>query len=650
MGGKNGSKCDTLLQVPLLHEKTTIAGYFIRIFGIATLVLAVFFESAFASVERPNILWLVSEDNTTLLGCYGDPLARTPTLDKLAREGVLYEHCYAQPVCAPSRFTIITGTYAASYAPAQHMRAEQKVPSHVIAFPSLLKQAGYFTSNHSKTDYNAPFEMTQIWDELGDKATSFKSCVAKQPFFRIFNSFTTHESSLFAVKGKFLNFAPTDAASVRVPSYQPDTPEIRADWARYYDQIALLDQEISVKLKELEQAGLADDTIIFYFSDNGGVLPRSKRFLQASGTRVPLLVYFPPKWRHLAPAAPGSRIKEPVSLLDLAPTVLSLAGLKIPAQMEGHAFAGPDVQKNEFVFCTRDRMDERYDMSRSVMDSRWLYIHNYRPDLPYVPQLSYMFQARGYQSWARLAQEGKLTQATAQFWGEKPTEELYNMEADPDNVKNLAVDPKQQKTMERMRAALKAHTLKIVDNGFLPEGSKLEGYEASRKAGAYPLEKVFAVANQASERNPKNLPKLISALGDSSEPVRWWAAQGCTILGQKAKPAQKALLACLKDDSGAVQIAAAEALVQLGETDVALPILEQWIGQTDNPAFNLQAGNVLARMGELARPALVAMESARNATSKLKGIPSTGENYPNMILSQAIETLAGRSVSLVYPK
>ena len=224
------------------------------------------------------------------------------------------------------------------------------------------------------------------------------------------------------------------------------------------------------------------------------------------------------------------------------------------------------------------------------------------------------------------------------------------MEADPDNVKNLAPDPKQQKKMERMRAALKAHTLKIVDNGFLPEGSKLEGYEASRKAGAYPLEKVFAVANEASQRNPKNLPDLISALGDSSEPVRWWAAQGCTMLGQKAKPAQKALLACLKDNSGAVQIAAAEALVQLGETAAALPVLESWIGQTDNLAFNLQAGNVLARMGELARPALPAMKSARLATSKLKGIPSTGENYPNMILAQAVDSLEGRAVSLVYPK
>lgn len=618
-----------------------------RIVQIGVLILS--FQSS-AIAERPNILWLVSEDNTTLLGCYGDPLAKTPTLDKLAREGVLYEHCYAQPVCAPSRFTTITGTFAASYAPAQHMRAEGEIPSHVVAFPSLLKQAGYFTSNHSKTDYNAPFDMNQIWDELGDKATSFQNSVPKQPFFKIFNFFITHESSLFPVKGKSLNFAPTDPASVRVPPYQPDTPEIRADWARYYDQIALLDQEISGKLKELEQAGLADDTIIFYFSDNGGVLPRSKRFLQASGTRVPLLVYFPPKWRHLAPAAPGSRIKEPISLVDLAPTVLSLAGLKIPSQMQGQAFAGPDAQKNQFVYCTRDRMDERYDIMRSVMDSRWLYIHNYRPDLPYVPQLSYMFKARGYQSWARLAQEGKLTRATAQFWGEKPTEELYDMEADPDNVKNLAADPQHQKTMERMQAALKAHTLKIIDNGFLPEGSKLQGYENSRKAGAYPLDQVFAVANMASERNPKNLPKLIAAMSDPSEPVKWWAAQGCTMLGKKAKPAQNALLACLKDNSGAVQIAAAEALVQLGETSAALPVLESWIGQTDNLAFNLQAGNVLARMGEQARPALPAMEAARVATSKLQGIPSTGEKYCATILAQIVDTLAGRSSPLVYPK
>ncbi len=170
--------------------------------------------------------------------------------------------------------------------------------------------------------------------------------------------------------------------------------------------------------------------------------------------------------------------------MDFAPTVLSLAGVKIPAYMQGRAFAGPKARPNEFVFCTRDRMDERYDMMRSVMDSRWLYIHNYRPDLPYVQPLDYMFKARGYQSWARLAREGKLTPATSQFWGEKPTEELYEMAADPDSVNNLAADPAHRETLDRMRAALKSHTLEIVDNGFLPEGSALEGYEASRQPGA----------------------------------------------------------------------------------------------------------------------------------------------------------------------
>ena len=601
------------------------------------------------AVERPNILWLVSEDNTTLLGCYGDPVARTPALDKLASEGVLYQHCYAQPVCAPSRFTLITGTFAASSGPANHMRAEGKIPREVVGFPALLRQAGYFTSNHSKTDYNARLHPTEIWDELGDEPSSLESSMTRQPFFRVFNFFVSHESRLFPVEDPPMDFSSTDPATVRVPPYQPDTPEIRADWSRYYDQLALLDQEIAAKLEELEQAGLAEDTIIFYFGDNGGVLPRSKRFLQASGTRVPLIVYFPPKWRHLAPAPPGSRIEEPISFVDFAPTVLSLAGLEIPAYMQGRAFTGPEARSNEFVYCTRDRMDERYDMMRSVMDSRWLYIHNYRPDLPYVQPLSYMFKARGYQSWARLAREGKLTSATAQFWGEKPTEELYDMEADPDNVINLAEDPQHQSTMERMREALREHTLEIVDNGFLPEGSALEGYDNSRDAEAYPLSRVFAAANLASQRDPPNLPRLIEALGDASEPMRWWGAQGCTMLGKEAAPAEDDLLACLDDASGAVQIAAAEAMARLGQPEVALPVLQRWIEQTDNLAFNLQAGNVLARLGESARPALPMMKSALGKLGQGRGIKATGENYSVAILSHAIAVLEGQSPALVYP-
>ncbi len=588
--------------------------------------------------DRPNILWLVSEDTTTTLACYGDTTAPTPTIDKLAREGIVYERCFTQPVCAPSRATLIAGMYAICSGPAHHMRAQGKIPDWLKGFPAYLREAGYYTSNNAKTDYNSPINVKEAWNECSRKA-HWRNRAAGQPFFSVFNHEVTHESCLFPEKEE-----PTvDPTKVRVPPYQPDTPEIRADWARHYSRIAKMDGQLAEKLKDLADAGLADDTIVFYYGDNGGVVARSKRFLQRSGTHVPLVVYYPSKWRHLAPAKPGSRIKDPVHFVDFAPTVLSLAGVKIPDYMQGRAFAGKArVAPNEFVLCTRDRMDERYDMMRSVMDKRWLYIHNFRPDLPYVQPLEYMFRARGYQSWARVAREGKLTPATAMFWGAKPTEELYDCDADPDNVKNLAADPAHRKTLERFRAELKRRVLAYKDNGFLPEGSVLEGYDTSHKEGAWPVERVFKLAMLASERNPANLPKLIEALNDPSEPMRWWAAQGCAMLGKKAAPAEKALRRCLDDSSGSVQVAAAEAMTRIGKVGAALPVLERCL-KAGGPV-SCQAGNVFYRLGEAARPSLPAVKAA------LK--PGNGRNEPGnpkRILERVVAVLEGREQPLVYP-
>jgi arylsulfatase A-like enzyme len=610
--------------------------------------LAVTLSAALAAApaERPNILWLVSEDNNPLLGCYGDPLAHTPALDRLAKEGVLYERCFAQPVCAPSRFALITGLYAATAGPAHHMRAKGKIPSWLQGFPALLRDAGFYTSNNAKTDYNAPINLAQAWNESGQRAHWRKRMNPEQPFFSVFNHEVTHESCLFPERSLPLSRPPTDRAKVRIPPYQPDTPEIRDDWGRHYDYMSLLDDQVAAKLKDLAAAGLAENTIIFYFGDNGGVQPRSKRFLQRSGTHVPLIVYFPPKWRHLAPAAPGTRITDPVGFPDFAPTVLALAGVNVPAYMQGRAFAGlAKPAPHEFVFSTRDRMDQRYDMMRSVMDRRWLYIRNFRPDLPYVQAHEYSFKARGYQSWARVAAEGKLTAASARFWGTKPSEELYDLDADPDNMINLVQFPTLRPTLERMRRALQQHTVEINDNGFLPEGSSIEGYEASREAGAFPIARVFALATLASDRDPKNLPDLIAALDDPSEPLRWWAAQGCTMLGTKGAPAEAALLRCLADPSGAVQVAAAEALAALGRIDAALPALERSIADSNTPAFIMQAGNVLDRLGERARPALAAMKRAVASSPT-----ATGGTYPPQhILQHAIAVLEGTTPSLVYP-
>lgn len=611
------------------------------------LALPVFSFGAEPAPDRPNILWLVSEDNNPLLGCYGDPLASTPTLDRLAKDGVLYERCFAQPVCAPSRFALVTGMYAATAGPAHHMRAQGKIPSWLKGFPALLRDAGYYTSNNAKTDYNAPINIPEAWNESGQKAHWRKRPNPAQPFFSVFNHELTHESCLFPEQSLPLTRPPTDRAKVRIPPYQPDTPEIRDDWGRYYDYMALLDDQIAAKLKDLADAGLAENTIVFYYGDNGGVQPRSKRFLQRSGTHVPLIVYFPPKWRHLAPAAPGTRITDPVGFPDFAPTVLSLAGVKIPAYMQGRAFAGPAKSApHEFVFSTRDRMDQRYDMMRSVMDRRWLYIRNFRPDLPYVQPHEYSFKARGYQSWARMAAEGKLTAASAQFWGTKPSEELYDLAADPDNMNNLVRVPAHRATVERMRTALQQHTVEINDNGFLPEGSAIEGYDASRHAGAFPIARVFALAAKASDRDPQNLPALIASLDDASEPIRWWAAQGCTMLGTKAAPAEAALRRHLADPSGAVQVAAAEALAALGKLDPALPALERCLQDTNTPAFIMQAGNVLDRLGERARPVLPAMKRAVASAT-----PAPAGTYPPQhILNHAIAVLEGTTPVLVYPK
>ncbi len=600
-------------------------------------------------VKRPNILWLVSEDNHTFLGCYGDKLARTPTLDKLAKEGILYERCFAQPVCAPSRFALITGTFAVSSGPAGHMRAGGKIPNAMQGFPALLRTVGYYTTNNAKTDYNGPISMKDTWNESSNQAHWRKRPKPQQPFFSVFNHEVTHESCLFPVQDRKPSSPPLDRALVRIPPYQPDTPELRDDWGRYHDHIHTMDSMIAEKLDELEKAGLAEDTIVFYFADNGGVLPRSKRFLQQSGTNVPLIVYFPPKWRHLAPAAPGTRVKDPVCFPDFGPTVLSLAGVKPTAVMQGKPFAGESrAAPNEFVFCTRDRMDERYDTMRSVADKRWLYIRNFRPDLPYVQPLDYMFQARGYQSWAKLAEQGKLTDATSMFWGSKPSEELYDMEADPDNVNNLAYDPVHRATVERMRAALKRHTLEIVDNGFMPEGSTNEGYDASRQPGAFPLERAYDLAMVASSRDAAKLPNLIQALADENEAVRWWAAQGCTVLGNKAADAEKALRARLNDSSLSVQVAAAEALAKQGHADVALPVLERILTQNATTYAALQAANVLDRMGEQARPLLPAMEQRRKSLPSGKG-SSNVSGYLERILSHITAVLRGREKALVYP-
>ena len=598
--------------------------------------------AATGSARRPNILCLVSEDNGPFLGCYGDAQARTPHLDALAAKGVVFDRCFAMPVCAPSRFTLITGLYPTTCGPAHNMRASGRIPPWLKGFPAYLREAGYYTSNNAKTDYNAPIDLRQAWDACGRKAEWTQRPSPDTPFFSVYNHEMSHESCLFPNDKRRPQVTPADPASMRVRAYQPDTPEVRADLARQYDCIAEMDRQCGLKLKALEQAGVADDTIVIYYGDNGGITPRSKRFLHASGTHVPLILYVPPKWRHLAPAAPGARVGSPVHFVDIAATVLALAGVARPAYLQGVPFAGGKGDApRRMAFCSRDRMDERYDMVRSATDGRWLYIRNFRPEIPYVEPLSYMFRARGYQSWARLAEAGRLTPATAMFWGRKPSEELYDLTDDPDNVVNLAGRAEHAGRRDEMRRALRDHMLATVDNGLLPEGCEEQGFDASRRAGAWPVAQTLDTALLASAQEADNLPALVRAARDPAMPVRWWAVIGLGILGRKAVSAAPALTALCADASGYVRVAAADALARQGRCDLALPVLQRAMEDLSAPWCSLQACNALDRLGEAARPLLPAIRafSARVAEDEAFSSPQA---YPRRILGHLLDMLEGR--------
>ena len=370
-----------------------------------------------------------------------------------------------------------------------------------------------------------------------------------------------------------------------------------------------MDRRVGELLRELEEAGLAEDTIVFYYSDNGGVLPRSKRFLYESGTHVPMVIRFPEKFQHLAPGRPGSRRKELVEFVDLAPTVLSLAGIPKPPQMQGRAFLGRYREPEpEYVCCFRNRMDERYDMMRSARSRRFLYIRNYMPHRIYGQHIWYLWRSPATRAWERAYQEGKCNAVQSRFWQTKPTEELYDVEADPHNVHNLADDPAYAGVLKKMRAAVQEWTRSNRDAGFLPEGWMTDEsrdrtpYEIIHSSD-YPAEAVIGTAELASERRPENLPRLVERLSHPHPVVRYWAAVGCAALGKAAGGAAAQLRDRMNDPVPDVRIAAAEALCTLGDCPEALNLLVQEI-KAKNPGVQLHALNVLDALGEKVRPVL----------------------------------------------
>lgn len=574
--------------------------------------LAGLFGPAFA-IEKPNILWITSEDNGPHLGCYGDDYATTPNLDRLAERGVIYRHCWSTaPVCAPARTTLISGLYPPSTG-AQHMRSMTRLPEQFQMYPQYLREAGYYCTNNSKEDYNLE-KPGQVWDESSRNA-HWKNRKDGQPFFAIFNHTISHESQ---IRNKIDDEDRIhDPAQVRIPAYHPDTPEARKDWAQYYDRLTMMDARAGANLKELAEAGLEDDTIIFYYADHGSGMPRSKRWPYNSGLHVPLIVVIPEKFAHLRPEGyqAGGTTDRLVGFIDLAPTALSLAGVKPPEHFQGHAFAGQfTAEPQPFQYGFRGRMDERYDFVRTVGDGRFVYIRNYNPHEIYGQFIAYMFQTPTTRVWKERFDHGRLNEAQSRFWQTKPPEELYDLKSDPDEVRNLADSSEHSDRLTRMRKANQDHLLRIRDLGFLPEGqihALSEGttpYDMGRNPQKYPLEEILPVAEAAASLDPGETSNLIAAMNDDNATIRYWGAMGLLMRGEEAVEAgHDALLDALEDPSDEVKIVAAEALGRYGgepdDLTQALPILINRANLLHNDQYTVMAAlNAIDELDHKAEP------------------------------------------------
>ncbi|HPD29112.1 MAG TPA: sulfatase-like hydrolase/transferase [Phycisphaerae bacterium] len=422
------------------------------------------------AADLPNVLWISCEDVCPDLGCYGDKYARTPNIDKLAREGIRYTHAFSvSGVCAPSRSAIITGMYPTTIS-THHMRCKAVPPACVKCFTEYLRSAGYYCTNNSKTDYNFDAPVT-AWDECSNKA-HWRNRTPGQPFFSVFNLTVTHESQIRCSPEQFARHmqkvAPEhrhDPAKAVLPPYYPDTPIVRNDWARYYDLITAMDLQLADLLRQLEEDGLADKTIVFFFGDNGRGLPRAKRWLYDSGIHVPLVIRLPDR------KDAGTVCDDLISFIDFGPTVLSLAGVKVPAHMQGQPFLGGQrAGPRQYVFAARDRMDETYDIIRSVRDKRFKYIRNFKPGRPYAQYIDYMEKMPTMQEMRRLNKEGTLTGPRKTFFlPEKPEEELYDCINDPHEITNLVNLPEHRERLIEMRKVLEKWMDDTRDLGLIPE-------------------------------------------------------------------------------------------------------------------------------------------------------------------------------------
>ena len=579
----------------------------------AVLAVSPWFAEQSHAADRPNVVWIVSEDNSHhYLKHFFESGAPAPNIEAMAAHGITFDHAFSNaPVCSVARSTLATGCLGPRIGTQFHRKHTiATLPQGLRMFSELLRDAGYYTSNNSKTDYNAT-PSKEAWDESSRTASWRKRRSPNQPFFHMESHAQSHESSLHFSQEVFENEeTTTDPESVKLADYFPNTAKFRYTHARYHDRMAVIDEIVGSTISKLKEDGLLEDTFVFYFGDHGGVLPRGKGYIYESGLHVPLVVRVPDKWQHLIDRKNGSRAPGFVSFIDFGPTVLNLAEVKVPEQMDGIPFLGKgitavEVDARDECYGYADRFDEKYEFIRSLRKGKYQYIRYFQPFLPDGLQNNYRYRMLAFTEWRDLYKDGKLTGSQLQFFQSKPVEQLFDAEADPHEINNLASDPRHANVLKDLRTRLATQMRALPDLSFYPESKLVSvmgdpvGFGQKHKA---------EIAQMADIHDLAFLPfsaaeaRLIAALESDNVWLRYSAAMTCSEIGAEATSLAEKVIPLIHDNSLVVRIRAAEFLGLINTIDPQ-PILADIVNRTSNPVEAGEALNSIVYFRDCHQPA-----------------------------------------------
>ena len=527
--------------------------------------------------KRPNVVFLVSEDNSIhYLKHYGARFGSMPNIEKMAEEGLTFNHAFSNaPVCSVARSTLATGILAPRGGFQYHRKSA--LAKGVKPWTALLRKAGYYCANNSKTDYNFATVKGEAWNESSRKASWHKRQEKKAPFFYMQSFAVCHESSLhFPAKLMQSEKTKTPVDQVTLHPYHPDTPTFRYTHARYFDRMTVVDAQMGAVVEKLQADGLLEDTFVFYFGDHGGVLPRGKGYAYESGLHVPLVVRIPENFKHLADHSRGTRTDGFVSFIDFGPTVLNLAGLPVPDQIDGLAFLGKGTTAKELAsrdeaFGYADRFDEKYDFVRTLRKGNWKYIRNYQGFYPDGLQNNYRYRMLAFTEWRELHKAGKLNAAQTQFFEARPAEQLFDLSKDPHEVSDVAKNPDNQTVLKEMRARMTEKVKAIHDLSFYPEShmvaKALGDGVAYGTRHAKEINRLVDIADLGLMPFAKASKSLAKAMESENPWERYWACITASLFGDVAKPLVSNAKKLLSDDNLMVRVRAAEFLGSIKAVD-----------------------------------------------------------------------------------